>query len=376
VSAAAASPTILLAGGGSGGHISPGLAVAERLAETDPPVDVVFVCSERAIDARMLGRAAARFVTLPARPATRRPRALLAFVRAYRRSVRRARAVIADHGVTHVLALGGFVAAPAAAAGRAAGVPVTLLNLDDPPGRANRLIARRCDHVWSAVPLRTAPGFAERVTGLPIRRCALAPGSGRPADRAACRARLGLDPDRPTLLVTGASQGASTLNALVPTLVRTDPETFAGWQVHHLSGADGEARVRAAYAGTGVPVVVAPFLDEIGLAWGAADLAVSRAGANSVAETHANAVPTLFLPYPHHRDQHQRHNAQPLVDLDAAVMVEDRVDAEANAASVGPVLRTLMTDGERRETMRRRLRAHPPPDAARAVATMLLENKH
>ena len=115
-----------------------------------------------------------------------------------------------------------------------------------------------------------------------------------------------------------------------------------------------------------------PFLDQMGLAWGAAELAISRAGASSVAEAAQNAVPTLFLPYPYHKDMHQKHNAQPIVDAGGAVMAIDRIDAAANVREVSPVLAELLKSKSRRDTLRERLRAAPMPDAAMTIARMLV----
>jgi UDP-N-acetylglucosamine--N-acetylmuramyl-(pentapeptide) pyrophosphoryl-undecaprenol N-acetylglucosamine transferase len=159
---------------------------------------------------------------------------------------------------------------------------------------------------------------------MPIRRRAIATGSpGK------CRARLGLDVDRPTLLVTGASQGATSINEFMIALIQCDPKMFADWQVCHLSGQGADESMRAAYKRAKVRAVVQPFLNEMGLAWGAADLAISRAGASSVAEAAHNAVPTVFLPYPYHEDMHQKHNAQPLVDLGGAFIATDFIDGRS-----------------------------------------------
>jgi UDP-N-acetylglucosamine--N-acetylmuramyl-(pentapeptide) pyrophosphoryl-undecaprenol N-acetylglucosamine transferase len=360
--------SFLLAGGGSGGHISPGLAIAERLAERDPDVRAVFVCSHRPVDARMLGAAGATYVPLTAAPLSLRPRGAMAFLGAFQRGRREAEAIIDEHGVDEVLALGGFVAGPVVAAATGRRVPVTLLNLDDPPGRANRWMARRATRTWSAVALPRHRRFASRVTGLPVRRCAIAAGSP-----ASCRETLGLRPDLSTLLVTGASQGAGTINALLPALAEARTDDFRGWQVLHLAGAGADEEVRERYRAAGVPALVLPFTDSMGAAWGAADLAVSRAGANSVAEIAANAVPALLLPYPFHRDQHQRNNARPLEEAGGAVIVDDRVDTEANLAEAGAAIAALMGDAARRAEMRQRLSAQRPEDAADAIAASLLE---
>ncbi|MHC5022948.1 MAG: UDP-N-acetylglucosamine--N-acetylmuramyl-(pentapeptide) pyrophosphoryl-undecaprenol N-acetylglucosamine transferase [Planctomycetota bacterium] len=366
-SAAEAPRTILFAGGGTGGHISPGLAIAERLAEIDPAARCLFICSERPLDAAMLDEVGAVSISVPATPPAVRPAAALRFLRRYRESLRAIRRALQEHRVDQVVALGGFVAAPAVSAAAREHIPVCLLNLDATPGKANRLMARRCDRVYSAVDLPERPEFAEAIVGMPIRRRALAP-----EDAAGCRARLGLDPGTPTLLITGASQGAASINRFVTSLAGSEPETFDDWQVLHLAGPKEEASVRAAYEAAEVPAVVLGFLHEMGLAWGAADLAVSRAGASSVAEAAANAVPTLFLPYPWHRDEHQRRNAEPLVAVGGAVLARDRIDASPNMREVGPVLRDLMTDHARRQAMHDALRANPPADAASDMARRLL----
>jgi UDP-N-acetylglucosamine--N-acetylmuramyl-(pentapeptide) pyrophosphoryl-undecaprenol N-acetylglucosamine transferase len=110
----------------------------------------------------------------------------------------------------------------------------------------------------------------------------------------------------------------------------------------------------------------------MGAAWGAADLAVSRAGASSVAEAWANAVPTVFLPYPHHRDQHQRRNAQPMAEAGGAVLEVDRPDPGDNLNAAGATIRELLTDETRRATMKESLHQRPAPDAAAVIARLLL----
>jgi UDP-N-acetylglucosamine--N-acetylmuramyl-(pentapeptide) pyrophosphoryl-undecaprenol N-acetylglucosamine transferase len=358
--------TFLFAGGGSGGHLSPGLAVAERLADLDRDARAVFACSGRDIDRTMLAEAGVEFEQLPGSPFSLRPAGLLRFARDFRRSRRAARDMLHRHSIERVIALGGFIAAPVVSAAVRSGTPVTLLNLDAPPGKANRWMARRCREVLTAVPLPEMPGFADRVVGMPVRRSAF---SGAPPD--ACRRELGLDPGVPTLLVTGASQGARSINALLVALAQSDPAALNGWQVLHLTGLRDEQMVRDAYAAAGVPAVVRPFVHNMGPAWGAADLAVSRAGASSVAEARLNAVPTIFLPYPYHRDQHQRRNARPMVELGGAVVEIDHVEPERNLPAAGAAIRRLVGDVQEREAMRSRMISVPVPDAAFLIAHLL-----
>ncbi|MFM7799932.1 MAG: glycosyltransferase, partial [Planctomycetota bacterium] len=131
--------TVAFAGGGSGGHLSPGLAISERMTEAAPGVRALFLCSTRAIDAQMLGDAGAEFRPIPAEGFSWRPRGLLRFARGYAAGLREARRVLRDERVEHVVSLGGFVTGPVTAAARSLRIPITLVNLDATPGLANRV---------------------------------------------------------------------------------------------------------------------------------------------------------------------------------------------------------------------------------------------
>ncbi|NBX26084.1 MAG: hypothetical protein EBQ99_08565 [Planctomycetes bacterium] len=370
MSAGAGRRTVAFAGGGSGGHLSPGLAIAERLLELEPGRSTLFLCSDRPVDALMLGEAGARFEPMPARPPSWHPRRALRFLRGWFATGSATRTAIRRLDVGQVISLGGFVSAPVVRRARAMGVPVTLINLDVTPGRANRSVARWAQRVWSAVPARGLPGWDGHVLGFPVRRSAIAPG-----DAAQCRVQLGLEPTRHTLLVTGASQGATSLNRFMPHFAEAMPELLKGWQVLHLAGTLPEALLqswRDRYAAAGVRALVLPFLHRMGLAWGAADVALSRAGANSVAEAEINRVPCLFVPYPHHRDLHQRENARALVEAGAAAIALDAVIPSDNMAVMGRLLESLLSDGPARDRMHAALAARPRVDAAMEIARRLL----
>ncbi len=366
---AAAGPLcIVFAGGGSGGHIAPALAICERFEDFDGHIEPRFVCSTRAIDAHMLGHAGVTFEPIDAAPLSSRPRGLAKFAVQLPRSIKQAERLLRAWHADIVLGMGGFVAAPVVRAGKKLGLPTILMNLDRPPGKANRLMARWADDVWTTTDLGSQSRFAARTVGPPVRRCAIAtepPG--------ACRKRLGLDPNARTLLVTGASQGATSINALLTHIATGFPALLDGWQVVHLAGTGAADTAREAYRRAEVPAFVVDFLDDMGCAWGAADLVISRAGANSVAEIAANAVPAIFLPYPHHRDQHQRFNAEPLVKTGGAVALVDQIDAAANLEKHGVILRSLLTDDARRQTMKQAMMDAKPTDAAAAIAGMLIE---
>lgn len=390
----AANPhTVIFAGGGTGGHLFPALAVAEQLVQLRPGVRTLFLCSTRPLDAAILSEAtlagaAVNFRPVPAQPMSLRPKALARFIAGWGKAVRAGRAAIRESqrpgenrepgtdsplstlnsrfsSAVTIASFGGFVAAPIVQAARVEKCPVVLINLDAVPGKANRWIARHAARTATALPVPNRPTW-QQIPPI-VRRAALAPAP--PAD---CRTRLGLDPSLRTLLVTGGSQGAGTINRLVTSLASSDPTALQGWQVVHQAGADAAEEVRGAYAAAGIPFLVEPFFAEMGLLWGAADLAVSRAGANSVAEAWANAVPTLFLPYPYHRDRHQAANAAPLVAAGTAAVADDLVDPAANAARVGPVLRELLTSPGKRAGMKAAYARLGPADGALQAAQLLI----
>lgn len=362
---ASTSPAFIFAGGGTGGHIFPALAIAERLRERHPLARAHFLVSERPLDAEILTKLGESHDPLPAQPLIKRPLALARFAMSWGPSVQAARAAIRSlqtDGPVALVAMGGFVSPPAVRGALAERAPVTLVNLDAVPGLANRWVAKRAHDVVTSTPV---PGRAWELVGPIVRRAALPP-----ADAGACRSRLGLDHDRPTLFVSGGSQGARSINTLMYALARTN--ALAGWQVVHQTGRDADPELAGAYAAVGVRASVVEFIDEVGVAWGAADLALGRAGAGTVAEAWATRTPTVFLPYPYHADEHQRRNAEPLAAAGGALILTDRIDAEANLAEHGRVLADLLASADRRARMRTALEALGPADGADRVAERLL----
>lgn len=375
-------PAFLFAGGGSGGHIYPGLAILGELRAV-AGVHASFLVSDRAIDAQIMGKAGEPFAASPARPVIMRPAGLLRFVRSWGPAVRHAReqlrALKAAHGAVHLVATGGFVAAPAVKAAALEGVPVTMVNLDAVPGKANRWIARRVAAMGDRGRIFTAARVADAslargwIEVPPIVRA----GSKPAGDRAACRAQLGLDPARPVLMVTGGSQGIRTVNAFVRAFATSDTGRKllldGRWQILHQTGKGEDEAIAVAYQKAGLNARVQAFVDTMGLWWGAADLCVGTAGAGNVAEIWSSQTPALLLPYPYHRDQHQKFNAAALEQVGGAIVATDRIDAEENVRHVGPILADLLEDAAKRGTMRDRLASLGPADGARRIAKALLD---
>lgn len=362
-------------GGGSGGHIYPALAVAHAIEPMIDDARAVFLTGDRAADGYALadkivfGRPAER-VALGARPLSFRPIGFVRLLASWGASVRESREALRDLKATcdRVVAMstGGFVSAPAAQAASVERVPLALVSLDARIGKANRFVARRARRRMIAQ--HTGSGDWEAI-GPIVGPLAMAPG-----DQAACRRMLGLLPDVPTLVVMGGSQGATSINRFMEQLAHGRPELLSGWQVLHLAGdAQATEQARRAYEDANIPAIVADRLWPIGPAWGAADLAICRGGAGTVAEAHANAVPAIYLPYPYHKDAHQAANAQALVDAGGGLIERDRIEPRANLDALAPILAGLLGDASRRASMARALGQLPRRDGAAAAARALKE---
>jgi UDP-N-acetylglucosamine--N-acetylmuramyl-(pentapeptide) pyrophosphoryl-undecaprenol N-acetylglucosamine transferase len=305
---------IAIACGGTGGHLFPGLAVAEILRESG--CDIALLISPKEVDQEAV-KALVGFeiITLPA--VALQGGRFARFLGGAWKSYRLCRARFQKRRPAAVLAMGGFTSAPPILAGKRAGAVVFLHEANAIPGRANRWLAPWVDEVFVTFPEAAGRLSARRstVAGMPVRP------QFKPVDPAACRMALGLAPDKPVLLVTGGSQGASGINELVRHSVPALARRIPGLQFLHLSGAKDAEVLRAAYASEKCRARVLPFLTEMELALGAATLAVSRAGASSLAEMAAMRTPSILIPYPSAADNHQFHNARFLENLGAAIRV-------------------------------------------------------
>lgn len=363
----------LFAGGGTGGHIYPALAIIEQLQAIDPAAHCELLVSDRPGDRDILQPLDIPFAPLPAKPFAIRPPGLLRFLRSWHPSVRQTREAIQRlrqaHDHVTLIAMGGFVAAPAARAGHREGIPVTLINLDAVPGKANELIARMADTIYTACDIEGHPRW-ERVP--PIVR---AQNLTRIAPQDA-RARFALDPETHTLLITGGSTGAQSINRFMQRFADAHPDALQGWQVIHQTGrqiSETElSDLRAAYTSAGVPAWVEHYIDDMGNAYAAADLGISRCGAGTIAECWAAKLPSMFFPYPYHRDQHQLHNAKPLIKVEGAIACKDHVDPEANLRAYAEMMCDLLTNPHRRARMCTALESLGDPDGAARIAADLV----
>ena len=362
-----ASPTIVFAAGGTGGHIYPALAVARAIRTQRADAEIAFLCSARAIDERVMSGTSEAWTPTNAKPFGVRPKTLIRFVWNWGRSLRTCRAAL--KGADALVVTGGFVSAPAARAAKIEGVPIVLLNLDAVPGKASRLVARTAAIKCSASHSEQTPSDWERIP--PVVRAELM----TPREAASCRSACGLDPATKTLLITGGSQGARSLNEAVLHCLSNAPELFDGWQALHQAGVGEEMieRLTEAYKESGVRAHVTPFIEKMDIAWHASDLALARAGAGAVGEAWATRTPTAFLPYPFHADDHQTVNARPLVKAGSAAVVRDHNDAPETCEELIPLLRSLMTQDAPLKAMREATGTLGPANGAELVASRVFD---
>jgi UDP-N-acetylglucosamine--N-acetylmuramyl-(pentapeptide) pyrophosphoryl-undecaprenol N-acetylglucosamine transferase len=352
---------VLLAGGGTAGHTSPLLATADALRRLDESVEVTALGTPRGIEGRVIPEAGYPLEMIPPVPMPRKPSPdLLRVPGRLVGAVRAARQVVTRVQPDVVVGFGGYVSVPAYLAARRR-VPIVVHEGNALPGLANRLGARFTTHVATSFPGTPLPHAA--YLGLPIRR--MISTLDRPALRDEARRTFGLDPDRPTLLVTGGSQCARRLNQAVSGAATALRD--AGIQVLHVVGPAGEASVTEAPGGP--PYVVLPYVDRMDLAYAAADLVVCRSGANTVTEVAAVGLPAVFVPLPIGNGE-QELNARPVVDAGGGLLVQD---AALTAEWVRAAVPGLVTDRNRLETMSSAAADLIPLDADERLARMILD---
>jgi UDP-N-acetylglucosamine--N-acetylmuramyl-(pentapeptide) pyrophosphoryl-undecaprenol N-acetylglucosamine transferase len=352
---------VLLAGGGTAGHTSPLLATADALRRLDPTTEVTALGTARGLEVRVVPEAGYPLELIPPVPLPRKPSAdLLRVPSRLRGAVKATLDVVERVRPDVIVGFGGYVSMPAYFAARRRKIPLVVHEGNAVPGLANKAGARMTSHVATSFP--ETPLRHATYLGLPIRR--MISTLDRPAQRATARAGFGLDPDAPTLLVTGGSQGARRLNQSVSAAQRALAD--AGVQVLHVVGASGSAAVDRR---DGDPAyVVVPYVDRMDLAYAAADLVVCRAGANTVTEVAAVGLPAVFVPLPIGNGE-QEHNARPVVDAGGGLLVQDGAFTPEWVAASVP---RLVTDRDELSTMSAAAADLIPRDADEKLAQMVL----
>ena len=367
----AAPKQFVIACGGTGGHLFPGLAVAETLHERGH--EVLLLVSEKEIDAVALrDHPEFRIEKLPSigMPSVLSP-AFLRFLKRGWESFATCRHLYSRYRPCAVLGMGGFTSAAPLLAARLSGIPCFLHESNAIAGRANRLAARWANGVLLGLEAckSSFPASICTVTGTPVRR-----DLGIPISKGEARAAFGLNPEYPTLLVMGGSQGAAGINQLLfrsaAYLKDFRDEQGRPLQIIHLTGDRDDNLAAINYQREGVPAQVSPFHHRMSEAYSAADLVVSRAGAASLSELSQFALPSVLIPFPFAADRHQHRNAEAFRDAGAAEMIEEK---SADPESFSLLLINLLADERRRERMASASQTVLPRGAADLVAGVLEE---
>ncbi len=359
------------AGGGTGGHIYPAVAVAEQIVKIQPTAKIHFFCSTRSIDEQILGQTGFEYTRLPAKGFSIRPGKLISFCGSFLASYKIAKEVIAKSKDAVVIGAGGFVSGPVCLAAHKYKVPIKLLNVDILPGRANKIISRWADEIFVQFE-DTAQYFVNKNTKVNVVGCPLRSGFENPQPEKAME-QLGLDREKKILLITGASSGSENINKAICSLLRK-LDTFAdSWQIVHLAGLRNYEKVKSEYNEAKIEHKVLGYFDDMPNLLAAADLVIGRSGAVSVAEFAVAGTPSICMPYPYHRDRHQYLNAGKLVEAGAAVIVDDLPDEKDTAEWLWEELEELMKDEKRRQEMKRSCEAVAKKDAVLKVAGKLVK---
>lgn len=353
--------SIVLAGGGTAGHTSPLIATARALQRAKE-VKLTCVGTSKGLETRVIPAAGLELKLIEPVPLPRRPNLdLLKLPVRFRRAVQQAKQILTEANADVLIGFGGYVSIPAYLAAKRLGIPIVVHEANALPGIANKVGARFAVAVATTFPGTPLPHA--HLVGMPVSRQISHPS----IDRATARSFFELDQDRPTLLVSGGSQGAVAINDSL--LGARDELLGAGVQILHVLGpknfSDANVRVTAESGASYVPV---PFVEDMAYAYAAADFMVGRCGAGTVVETAMSGLPCLFVPFPHGNGEQGR-NAAPLVEAGGGVLVKNEdLTSDRLIAEVLP----RILDEQQLATMAAACRNYSPTDADDAVAQLVL----
>ena len=354
--------SIVLAGGGTAGHVEPALALADALRRANPRIPITCLGTERGLETRLVPLRGYDLELIPAVPLPRSVnQQLLSVPGRLGGAVSAATAVLDRVRADVLVGFGGYVATPAYLAARRRGVPIVVHEANVRPGLANRIGVRLTRHVFTGQP-GTKLAHATYI-GIPIRREIA--GLDRLALGDKARAHFGLRPDLPVLLVTGGSQGARSLNQAV--VAAAAWIRSAGVQLLHIVGPRSDVDVPP--PGGEPPYVALPYLDRMDLAYAAADFALCRAGAMTCAELTAVGLPAAYVPLPHGNGE-QRMNAAPVADVGGGIIVDD---AELSPEWIADTLLPVLLDSELVAAMSRAAAGAGRRDADRRLAAEVID---
>lgn len=348
---------ILIACGGTGGHLFPGIAVAEALLATGH--QPLLLISQKKIDAQASAKyphLTFKIVPAIAKPPTLSPR-MLPFLLALWKSIQTSKKIIRDFQADAVLGMGGFTSLPPVYAAHRLGKKTYVHDSNARPGRANILTSRFCTKVF--IGLQPAAAYFKaptQLTGTPAR-----PEIIHLPSRQQAAATFGLDPEKTTLLVTGGSQGALQLNRLIAKAAPSLPQDI---QILHIAGPGDFERIRSENPKRRPGYHLIGFCDQMPSAYALAHLVIARSGASTLTEISLAGLPSLLVPYPHAADDHQTANAQVFSTAGAATLIQEK---DLTPESLAQQLTSLLTNPITLKTMSEAAQSLAIPDAAHRV---------
>ncbi|MDB5342716.1 MAG: undecaprenyldiphospho-muramoylpentapeptide beta-N-acetylglucosaminyltransferase [Schlesneria sp.] len=355
--------TYLFAGGGTGGHLFPGIAVALELLRREPDCRVMFIGSEKDLESSILARYQLEHRPLPVESLSALKRRPLRFVFRNWRAWRAAKGLIRETSPTIVIGLGGYASAPVVWAAARASVPIVLLEQNVIPGRTTRWLASSAAVVCTS--------FAEATDRLPTAKRVEVTGNPVRQEISRLAQEVRQPAPRMELLVLGGSQGADSLNEAVMEAVGQVGKPLVGWRIVHQTGPRLADSVRLAYQQQSVDAEVRPFFDDMAARYRAASVVISRAGATTIAELTCCGLPMVLVPYQHAADDHQRANANSLQTRGAAIVIEHGTTTEDTAQRLTAQLHELLADESLRQRMSDAAKQLSIPDAASRVVDQI-----
>jgi UDP-N-acetylglucosamine--N-acetylmuramyl-(pentapeptide) pyrophosphoryl-undecaprenol N-acetylglucosamine transferase len=363
---AAGVPKVLMAGGGTGGHLFPGVAVAERLQKRMPGARVILAATAKDLASKHLAACPLEIVQLGSPKQWTTAATIPGFSVQMARALMRSYAFLRETEPDIVVGLGGYGSVAPVMAARSRRIPAIVLEQNAVAGKATRLLGRLGAVAAASFPRLHEHGFRGRAvfTGNPIREKVL--------KTRAAHAHFGFDPALPVLGVLGGSLGSRRVNERVADGIRALRDAAqVPFQVLHATGSEEDALAAShAYAEAGVRACVWPFFVDMDAVYGTVDAVVCRAGGTTVAELTALGIPAVFVPYPHHRDDHQTKNAAALVAAGAATLIPE---SSLGPASLAENVAPLLADPARRARRSRDMLRAGRRDAADRVVDLILE---
>lgn len=371
--------TFIFAGGGTGGHLFPGIAVAEELQRQLPDPRIVFIGSERSTEQQIIARYQFEHHALPTKTSGSLWQRPCTFCVNNLKAYRIAGKLLQAEQPRAVIGLGGFASAPVVLAAARSGIRTLLLEQNAIPGRATRWLRRFANQVCLTFPESARYLANEKnlyLTGNPLRQTISSWHQHRfdEAHRVVAAPHFEIAQNKPqTLLILGGSQGAHAMNRAVLQLMPALKQDLACWEIVHQTGYLDYEWVQQRYQQMAIDVRVEPFLHDLDALYPQAELAITRAGATTLTELACVGCPAILMPYPHARDQHQHANARSFAGAGACWIVEQQGDEKQTADQLQQHLQILLCDQKQRETMRLNMLQLARPLAAREVCNLLCD---